>query len=64
MCEVKFKCMCINDCADFGMERGIDYNGVVRIDEDSSATFAVELPDGGTLMCVLEWFANYFKIIE
>lgn len=64
MLEVGFRCECINDCWDFDMKRGMIYGGTVTIDEYGDTTFAIDLPGGGPLKCVQEWFANYFKIIK
>ena len=64
MLEVRFNCICTRDCLDFDIKRGMIVGGIVHLDEDGSTTFVIELPNGGPLKCVQEWFANYFKIID
>lgn len=64
MLEVRFICQCTNECVALGITRGMTFGGTACIDEYGETTFVIDLPTGGPLKCVQEWFANYFKIIE
>jgi hypothetical protein len=46
------------------MKRGLLFGGWLEFDKTGEPTFHIEHPDGSEIVCALEWFKEFFELVE
>jgi hypothetical protein len=52
------------DCPDFDMIRGTFFGAWLAFEKNGEPTFHVEHQDGCEIVCGLEWFKEFFELVE
>ena len=64
MYKCYINCSCIADCPDFDIKRGQLFGGSMEFDKTGEPVFQIEHHDGGNIKCTLEWFKEFFELVE
>lgn len=64
MYKCYINCVSIADCPDFGLVRGLTFDGWFEMDKEGDPHFHINLPDGSEIKCIQEWFKEFFELVE
>lgn len=64
MYKCYINCVCTMDCPDFDMIRGTLFGGWLEFEKNGEPTFCIQHQDGWEIVCGLEWFKEFFELVE